>query len=197
MNFIKDNIYHIYNRGNNSENTFYHHGNYIYFLKKIRQYLLPNSDFLAYCLMPNHFHFLILANDQTVLTKNVKGDERNAFSEGIRIMLSSYTQAINNQENRKGSLFSQNTKCKCLTSEKEGENYPFICFNYIHQNPLRAKLVNRLEDWEYSSYKDYADLRRGTLCNQSIAKELIGYDDLDFSRQSYQVISEEVMEKIF
>jgi len=43
--------------------------------------------------------------------------------------------------------------------ETGSENYPFIAFNYIHQNPLHHKIADRLEDWEYSSFKDYAGLR--------------------------------------
>jgi putative transposase len=38
--------------------------------------------------------------------------------------------------------------------------------NYIHQNPLRKSLVKNIEDWEFSSYRDYADLRSGTLVNK-------------------------------
>ncbi len=51
--------YHIYNRGNNKENIFFELKNYEYFLKKFCYYLEKYVDIYAYCLMPNHFHFLI------------------------------------------------------------------------------------------------------------------------------------------
>ena len=53
------------------------------------------------------------------------------------------------------------------------DDYPFICFHYIHQNPLKAGLVKRMEDWEMGSFQDYAGLRNGTLCNRKIAQELL------------------------
>ena len=56
---IAENYYHIYNRGNNKENIFVNDDNYLFFLDKWKLHLHPHTDTLAYCLMPNHFHFLI------------------------------------------------------------------------------------------------------------------------------------------
>jgi putative transposase len=53
------NLYHIYNRGNNKQLIFFERKNYIYFLKLFKNYLSSYIDVYAYCLMPNHFHFLI------------------------------------------------------------------------------------------------------------------------------------------
>ena len=52
-------FYHIYNRGNNKEKIFFEEKNYRHFLKLFDKYLSPYVDVYAYCLMPNHFHFLI------------------------------------------------------------------------------------------------------------------------------------------
>jgi len=144
MKFEKDNLYHIYNRGNNRQQILFNAENYLYFLYKMRDYLRPNCDILAYCLMPNHFHFLINTNEQSIANKRVGSFEKNTLSEGIRILLSSYTQAINKQENRVGSLFTQNTKCKCLTTNDLEHEYAFTCFGYTHQNPMRAGLVRKI-----------------------------------------------------
>ena len=51
-------FYHIYNRGNNRERVFYERENYAFFLRRVRQYLIPVVDVVAYCLMPNHYHLL-------------------------------------------------------------------------------------------------------------------------------------------
>lgn len=69
------------------------------------------------------------------------------------------------------------------------DNHPFICFHYIHQNPLKANLVEQMEDWEMSYYKDYTGLRSGTLCNQQLAKDLldIPLNHSDFIEQSKQI----------
>jgi REP element-mobilizing transposase RayT len=186
MEFFENELYHIYNRGNNRQSIFFKPDNYIYFLKKVRKFVLPHCDIFAYCLMPNHFHFLINADSRTITTKVIAGKEKNILSEGIRMLLSSYTQAINNQNNTFGSLFQQNTKAKAIA--KDSNLYDLLCFHYIHQNPMRAKLVKKMEDWNYSSFKDYCGLRNGTLCNQQWAFQLLDLDKKTFYEDSYKMV---------
>jgi hypothetical protein len=117
-----------------------------------------------------------------------------AVSEGFRQLLSSYTMAINKKYGRTGSLFRQKTKKKLL--EGNGE-HPFICFQYIHQNPLTAGLVGRMEDWEFSSFVDYLGLRKGSLCDQNLAYKLLDLSRDTFHDESYKVISQEKIERLF
>ena len=112
----------------------------------------------------------------------------------IGVLLSSYSQAINRQNCTTGSLFQQKTKCKNLSDSK---NYLIECMHYIHQNPSRAGLVNKLQDWQYSSFLDYAGLRKGTLCNKSLLMKLAGYTLEDFYWDSYEVIDTGITRKIF
>lgn len=191
------NIYHIYNRGNNKEKIFFKPDNYHYFLHKLHHHLLPHCDILAYVLMPNHFHFLVFANSNTVKSSGNHPISRNVFSEGLRNFLSSYTQAINKQENRTGSLFTQNTRFKSLSDSTDRDLYSLTCFHYIHQNPLKAQLVTKIEDWQYSSFRDYAGLRKGTLCNQELSKKILTVNFDDIYRESYQVTDSEIIKKIF
>ena len=197
MYFEEEYTYHVYNRGNNKQKIFFQPKNYIFFLQKVEKYIRPNCNLIAYCLMPTHFHFLIQANENTVKTIVKAKQERNVFSEGIRVLLSAYTQAINKQEKRKGSLFTQNTKAKMLNYVKGKGDYAFTCFQYIHQNPYRAGLVEKLEDWEYSSFRDYAGFRNGTLCNRKFANEIINFDKNDFYGQSYAVMDEQKLNFIW
>ncbi len=189
-------LYHVYNRGNNREPLFFKPENYLFFLRKFRIYLLPHCDVLAYCLMPNHFHLLIYANSYTIKPVGNHPISRNVFSEGIRNLLSSYTQAINKQEARTGSLFTQNTRFKCLTDTLHKELYSTTCFHYIHQNPMKAQLVSRLEEWPYSSFRDYAGLRKGTLCNQKLSHQFLQVNFNNFYQESYQVITDELVQQI-
>jgi putative transposase len=190
-------FYHIYNRGNNRQRIFLKRDNYLYFLKKIRTHLITHVHILAYCLMPNHFHVLAYSKADVVPEE---------FSNDLRVMIRSYTRGINNQENRSGSLFQQNTKVKALNatthgmtlshamSRKNEEDYLFTCFHYIHQNPMKAGLVKRMEDWEMSSFRNYAGLRDGSLCNKQLAVKLLNIpaSSKEFLEQSYavQVIDE-------
>ena len=59
MRFYPEQVYHIYNRGNNRQKIFFEEENYVFFPRKVRRQLLPHVKMLCYCLMPNHFHFLI------------------------------------------------------------------------------------------------------------------------------------------
>lgn len=63
MIFEKDTLYHIYNQGNNKKRIFFNRDNYELFIHKIKYYILPYSDILAWCLMPNHFHLMVLVKE--------------------------------------------------------------------------------------------------------------------------------------
>lgn len=63
MHFEPNTIYHIYNQGNNRQRIFFKHENYLFFLKKAREYVSPYADFLCYCLMPNHFDWLVYVRE--------------------------------------------------------------------------------------------------------------------------------------
>ncbi|MGA2668063.1 MAG: transposase [Ignavibacteria bacterium] len=169
MLLIPETIYHFYDRGNNRRNIFFNEDNYLFFLRKIRKYLIPHCDILCYCLMPNHFHFMIYTKSDF---------HSDNFNNNCKTLLSSYTRAVNIQEDASGSLFQQHAKFKTLNKAEiknpsYDANYPLICFNYIHQNPIKKGLVQKIEDWKYSSFLDYYGIRRGTLCNQDRAHELL------------------------
>lgn len=194
MQFNDGHIYHLYNQGNNRQRIFFKEENYVFFLQKMKKYLLPYCDILAWCLMPNHFHWMVYvhttevdrsATDGVTLSHPVSNKKR-ILNDSIAILLRSYSRAIGKQENRSGALFREDTKAECLTlcdkvtpsfigsyiriSNPEKE-YPQICFQYIHNNPVRAGLVIKPEDWKFSSYQDVAALRTGKLINYQRIKE--------------------------
>ncbi len=204
MQFETNHIYHIYNRGNNSQKIFFKRENFLFFLQKIKTHITPFADILAWCLMPNHFHLMVYINTDEIsfenklnLNKDKYGvkwgaviNNKRTLNQSIAIMLRSYTRAINNQENRNGSLFQMTTKAICLTDNSEitpafiqsnsgtiinipdpEKEYPQVCFNYIHQNPVNGKLVKNEEDWEFSSYQDHAGTRKGRMINRERVKE--------------------------
>jgi len=163
MKFEKGYIYHVYNRGNNSERICYSSSNYRFFADKIRLNILPYADLLAWCLMPTHFHLMILVKNPDISSKTI--------NQSIGMLLTSYARAINLQETRTGSLFQQHTKSICLNentrltkswyksmgvtkipNRNEKFDYPMVCMNYIHLNPVKSGLVLKCEDWKWSSY---------------------------------------------
>jgi len=177
MQLQPQNFYHLFNRGNNSKIIFPEVKNYSFFLSKAKKYLAKNCSIIAYCLMPNHFHFLIYFESEK---------EIGNFGKNLKIMLSSYTKAINNQEKRTGSLFQQNSKIKAL---KNDDWSAFTCFHYIHQNPLKAKIVGKMESWTYSSFKVYF-YNQPSFINKELAFDLLSIplNPSDFYEQSYTVM---------
>jgi len=178
MKFEPNNFYHIYNRGNNKQPILFLKENYLFFLSKVRKHLSPLVDIIAYCLMPNHFHLMVYvpekhstrsANLSCLENSHYEYDDK-AINKNLGIILSSYTKAINNRYGKTGSLFQAHTKAKNVSKHQQ---QAFTCFHYIHQNPLKATLVNKMEDWEFSSYQDYLGIRNGTLCNKQLAFELL------------------------
>jgi REP element-mobilizing transposase RayT len=171
MNLTEGEIYHVFNRGNNRCVIFPRRQNFAYFIDGLRKYVVPYCDLLAWCLMPNHFHFLIHANTSSTPMIKDGGIDRQRFSQGIKQLLSSYAKGINKQEGRTGSLFQQKTKG--IQVSGVDPHYPLTAFHYIHQNPLRAGLVDRLEEWEYSSLREYIGTSDVKLCNQELAISLL------------------------
>lgn len=187
MFFEEDSIYHIYNRSN--ERVFLNRDNYLFFLRKTGNHISPFADILCYCLMPNHFHFMLMPNKKGVEYMGLKNtNDMQYLTRGIGTLLSSYTQALNKLISRRGSLFSHKTKSKLIDKNSE---YLFNCFMYIHQNPMIDGLVNKIEDWSYSSFPDYIGIRSGVLVNKNIIPEVLRIDLKQIYDLTYQSIKNE------
>lgn len=163
-----DTLYHMFNRGNQRQTIFLQERNYPYFLEKVRKTFVDDTDLIAYCLMPNHFHFMLSTSHQF---------RYDLFSRRLAVMLRSYTRGIQLQEKFVGSLFQQNTKKKELPQWHDA----FSCFHYIHQNPIRAMLVERPEQWPYSSFNEYL-FSAPDFCNINLGRKLL---DLPSKGQSF------------
>ena len=189
MPLLENHFYHYYNQGNNRGKIFYSRENYLFFLKHFQRFVSPNCKVIAYCLMPNHFHFQIFTTQYSVVERKIGGLMVPALNNGFRNLLSSYSQAINKQENRTGSLFRQHTKAKLL--DVYDQNYPLTCFHYLHQNPIKTGLVHKMEDWEFSSFQDYMGVRKDSLCDQNLALELLDLSKETIYQDSYRMIPKE------
>ena len=151
--------YHLFNRGNNRERIFYERENYGFFIRRLRKHLVPVLDFVAYVLMPTHYHLLVQVR-QTLQTSEVsKTSEVSEVSRAMMRFSVSYTKAMNKRYERVGSLFQGAFQAKHV----DGNEYLVHLSRYIHLNPVMAGLVERAEDWEFSSYREYIGLRDGTL----------------------------------
>ena len=145
--------YHIFNRANGNDNIFTSDENYRFFLAKYRHYLNSIADTFCYCLMPNHFHFLVRIKSARELNslKDFPKFETvdKLLSKQFSNLFSSYTQSFNKVMGRKGSLFMKSFKRKRVANEK----YFIKLVHYIHYNPVESGLKENIEDWKYSSYR--------------------------------------------
>jgi REP element-mobilizing transposase RayT len=196
MELLGDQLYHIYNQGNNHSQLFYSRENYLHFLKLVRKFIFPNSQIVAYCLMPNHYHFLISTGESSIIKQEIGNIEIASLKNGFRLLQSSYTLGFNKSNNRSGSLFRQKARFKLLENSND-LNYPFVCFQYIHQNPVKSKLCKKMEDWEFSSFKDYMGIRNGTLIDKDAAFEYLDINTKDFYKESYSVISPDLISELY
>jgi len=145
-------FYHIYNRGINGEALFREERNYHHFLKLWAKYIEPIAETYAYCLLNNHFHFLVrIKETETGPISNLRFVEIGpvlAVSRQFNNLFIAYAKAVNKAYDRTGGLFESPFKRKLVDSDR----YFSALVVYIHQNPQRHGFVNDFRDWPYSSY---------------------------------------------
>ena len=163
--------YHIYNHAVGRENLFNIEDNYTYFLKQWKKYI-PYLDVYAYCLMPNHFHFLakvkplnehLWTHIGLQQTKKAEAFLQNTIpyhtflEDEFRRLFSGYALAYNKQENnRRGALFQKRFKRVAVSSEYR----LFYLLAYIHHNPIHHGFRMNYGDWPHTSYQAYLKLQK-------------------------------------
>jgi putative transposase len=128
--------HHITQRGNNKERAFFDDEDRRFYLDLLHRYKEKyEMKILAYCLMGNHVHVLVVPEKETSLARGIGGTN----------LL--YTQYINRKYNRSGRLWQN----RFFSSIVEEEPYLWAVMRYIEKNPVRANMVKRAEDYEWSS----------------------------------------------
>ncbi len=187
--FKHSNYYHIVNHAVGNENLFRNDENYLFFLRKYAMYMPSVCDTLAYCLMPNHIHFLIRTHSEKQLIEHPKYklDVHKLIMQELSNLLNSYAKAYNKTYQRKGALWIDYTKRFSIDSD----SYLTSVINYIHQNPIKHGFVSNPVDWKYSSYGSILS-DRPTLLSRNNAIDWFGSAD-EFKRfhNSHTVILEE------
>lgn len=173
--FVPELHYHIYNRGNNRERIFFEPDNYLYFLKKIKEYLVPVADVLVYCLMPTHYHVVgrVKLPQQTseIFVKRIselsKSEVSGEVSKAMMKLSVSYTKAINKRFQRVGVLFQGSFQAKPILTS----SYLLNLCRYIHGNPVKDGLVADISQWQFSNYLEWIGERDGTLVDKAFVQD--------------------------
>ncbi len=157
--FNEGQFYHIYNRGSGRQPIFFEDENYHYLLRLFKKYtLVTEITVIAYCLMPNHYHFLVRQD----------GDPSAGLL--FQRVFNAYTKAINKKYDRTGTLFQGRYRCILLVKT----NYLFHLCRYIHANPVIAGLAASPEQWPFSNFQEWIGLRAGTLCDHDFVHTNFG-----------------------
>jgi putative transposase len=158
--------YHIYNRGAGKLNLFRSKQDFKVFLHKYFHYTFISFDTYAWCLMNNHFHYLVKVrlpqkqndlfskNKSQSLAFSFHGDQFEKFkpqsaSRQIGHWMNSYTKYFNSKYSRSGTLIEGAFKRKRIINKSNFLH--LVC--YIHLNPVHHRITNSYTTYPYSSYK--------------------------------------------
>ncbi len=204
---VNNEIYHIFNKGIASQPTFLNKREYARAIETVRYYQNINTpvkyakflilstderrkllgqfmkqrkwlvDIIAFCFMPNHFHFLM------------KQLVDNGISKFMSNFTNSYTRYFNTKHDRNGPLFTGKFKSVRIETEEQ----LIHTSRYIHLNPLTSYIVKTTEDLEkypYSSFLEYMEINTAGLCNKDILlpffKDKDAYKNFVFDNRDYQ-----------
>ena len=132
-------LYHVIVRGNHREKTFLNARDYDACLERVGRYRKRfGVTVYAYCLMSNHVHLLVESGSAPL----------SRFTQGLQ---QSYTQYFNRKHGKVGHLFQG--RYKAIVCDKD--EYLLTLVRYIHLNPVRAKVVQRPEDYPYCGHRQY------------------------------------------
>ena len=174
---FKGALYHILSRGNERRNIFLDDDDYQVFLNVLKEISERfEVDIFAYVLMRNHYHLLIRTNHPNL-------------SKSMQWVGTTYTRRFNLKHSRSGHLFQG--RFKSFIVQNDAYLTQLSC--YIHRNPFRAGLVDRLADYRWSSYRAYAYKASHA---EWLKKDLIlsrfgGQDSFKAYRKKVQKYSEE------
>jgi len=169
--FVNGQYYHIYNRGVEKRDIFNKSSDKHHFIDTMSYYRLEGPkprlskffkyqmfkpdfdkkivDIACYCLMPNHFHFLL------------KQKKENGITEFVSKLSNSYTKYFNTKNKRVGPLFQGEFKAVLIESDEQLMHVS----RYIHLNPLVSYLVKDLNLYKWSSYMEYVNENKG-ICDK-------------------------------
>lgn len=152
-------IYHAILRGINQQQLFEDAEDCEKFIQVIKDCkAISEFEIYAYCLMGNHVHLLI---------KETKEPIEQIFKR----IGSRYVYWYNTKYQRVGHLFQDRFKSEPV----ETEGYFLSAMRYIHQNPIKAGICEKIEDWKYSSFNEF--YQESDLINRKYVFEIISIDE--------------------
>lgn len=140
----RSNVYHVMLRGIDRMPLFLDNEDRMRFLNSLdRMKKEGEYEIFAYCLMSNHIHLLIKEGKDTI--------ERSMKRIGV-----SYSYYFNKKYNRVGHIFQDRFRSEAI----EDDGYLLVACRYIHNNPVKGRIVEKASDYLWSSYHDYINYKK-------------------------------------
>lgn len=188
--------YHIFNRGINGENIFREERNYHFFLQRYAKYVEPVACTYAYCLLKNHFHFLVRIKTEEEQRRDF-GTQNKTLKvlETFRVLdpsqqfsnfFNAYAKAFNKTYSRTGSLFEH----PFGRIEVDSDAYFLQLIAYIHQNPQKHGFVDDFRDWPFSSYHTLLSTRPTRLQQEEVLNWFGGPQEFKMYHQTTVDVSQ-------
>ncbi|MEZ4865824.1 MAG: transposase [Caldilineaceae bacterium] len=150
--YLAGKYYHFYNRGRSRLSIFHGDSDYLQVLYKIKEYLQKfELTMIAYCLMPNHYHFLVRQD----------GELRAGLLP--QSIFNSYAKSYNHRYKHSGTIFEGNYRVKLV----DRIDYLLHLCRYIHANPVKDGIAANLTLWPYSNYLEWIEARDGTIVDRA------------------------------
>ncbi|UJF30272.1 hypothetical protein L0B70_02420 [Kaistella sp. 97-N-M2] len=179
-------FYHIFNKGNNSEDIFFEEENYRYFLKLLAKYILPVSEIYCYCLLRNRFHLVVRIKEKedlvyadftySTVDKPKDFDASRQFSH----FFNAYTLAINKRYRRSGSLLEKPFERKLILDDNQLKQ----TILHIHHIPLINEIVENTEDYKWSSYRTILSNTPTKIQRRKVLEYFDGKENFIFCHQN-------------
>lgn len=165
-NCLNSPFFHVMVQGVNREYIFNSNAEKFIYLKILKEAISKfNVNIISYCIMSNHVHLLVNVDDVS---------ELSAFMHKINTV---YALIYNNKNNRVGHLFRDRFKSQQIIDLRQ----LFCCINYIHNNPVKASMCKKQEDYQFSSYKEY--LYKKEIIDEEILNQYLGKNYLKELRE--------------
>lgn len=181
-----DETYHVYNRTVGNERLFMNDKDYFFFLHRVERYLLPVSRIYVYCLLPNHFHFLLKIKNAEEIEALKLSPKETVVSRAFSNFFISYSKSFNHAHHRMGRLFLQCFK-RILV---EDDDYFLTLINYIHRNPIHHGLNPNYSNWKYSSYNTYLSDNPTKLAKQEVLSHFSSLDEFVLFHEENKEVSD-------
>jgi REP element-mobilizing transposase RayT len=179
MHYQDHEYYHVYNRGAHKADLFLSENEYSLCLRLLSKYSDQYAvSVVAYCLMPNHYHFVI------------KQQEGGSISRYIQTVFNAFSQTINAKTKHSGTMFQGKAKAVLIDSDAS----MLQAVRYIHLNPVRAKLVDMPQNWRFSDYSTWIGKEESIFVeshNKTIKDQII------LNKEEYRHFVEDYLKECF